>query len=216
MLEHNLHTFIRKKIPKIKDICARCAVDSLSVFGSAAKGTFHKESDVDFLVQFCQIPLENYAENYFDFVESLEQLLKRPVDLVTEKYMSNPYFIKSVTENKILIYSMNEETEKLLNDILISILSIDEYIGEKKDFSVFQKQKLFRRAVERELEIIGEAVNKLSKINPELKISDAAIIVGLRNRIIHAYDAIDNELIWAVVIKHLPNLKTSIVSLLEE
>ncbi len=104
----------------------------------------------------------------------------------------------------------------MLNDILISILSIDEYISEKKDFNVFQKQELLRRAVERELEIIGEAVNKLSKINPELKISDAAKIVGLRNRTIHAYDAIDNELIWAVVIKYLPNLKTSIVSLLEE
>ena len=73
------------------------------------------------------------------------------------------------------------EQKKLLLDIQVAANSITEYLGEKRDFTVFQASKMLRRAVERELEIIGEATNKLLKLNPDIPISEARRIVNLRN-----------------------------------
>jgi uncharacterized protein with HEPN domain len=75
---------------------------------------------------------------------------------------------------------------------------------------------MVRRSVEREMEIIGEATNRLLRLKPEIKITSANRIVDQRNLIIHAYDAINNEMIWAVIIKHLPKLKTEVEQLLGE
>ena len=74
-----------------------------------------------------------------------------------------------------------------------------------------------KRTVERELEIIGEAINRIIKKEPSLieEIEDALNIVGLRNRVIHAYDNVSDENIWAVVITHLPRLKKDVSNLLE-
>ena len=72
------------------------------------------------------------------------------------------------------------------------------------------------RAIERELEIIGEATNKLLKINLTLKITSARKIVNLRNRVIHAYDAVDEMLIWKVVVKDIPILLFEIEQLLKQ
>ncbi len=83
------------------------------------------------------------------------------------------------------------EEKKLLLDIQVAVNSISEYLGETRDFTVFQSKKMLRRAVERELEIIGEATNKLLKINPDIPISEARRIVNLRNWVIHAYDSVD-------------------------
>jgi uncharacterized protein with HEPN domain len=75
------------------------------------------------------------------------------------------------------------------------------------NFISYQNDKLRRRAVERELEIIGEAINHALKVEPTLNISDARNIVGLRNWLIHAYDSVDDALVWSVIEKYLPNLK---------
>ena len=77
-----------------------------------------------------------------------------------------------------------------------------------------KKNKMLRRAVERELEIIGEALNNIEKTDPNIKISAKRQIIGLRNRVIHGYDKIDDEIIWGTIIKHLPILKTEISSLI--
>lgn len=73
--------------------------------------------------------------------------------------------------------------------------------------------KTKRRAVERELEIIGEAINNLLKMNPLVKISFSRQIVDLRNKVIHAYDNINDAVIWNVVVNHLPTLKKEIEDL---
>jgi uncharacterized protein with HEPN domain len=78
-----------------------------------------------------------------------------------------------------------------------------------------KQSKTKRRAVERELEIIGEAVNRLLKLNSTIEISFARIIVDLRNKVIHSYDSIDNEIIWKVVMKDIPILKAEAVYLIE-
>ena len=71
-----------------------------------------------------------------------------------------------------------------------------------------------RRAVERELEIIGEALNQAMKIAPDLNIENKKKIVQTRNLLIHAYDSVNDEIIWSIVINHLPKLKAEILLLL--
>lgn len=77
---------------------------------------------------------------------------------------------------------MQLEQKKLLLDILTSIESIELYLGKNRNFQVYLKKKIIQRAVERELEIIGEATNRILKLDPNFPISDARRIVNLRNR----------------------------------
>ena len=105
---------------------------------------------------------------------------------------------------------MSVEEKKLMFDILESITSIDEHLDSKRVFSEYLANKTKRRAVERELEIIGEAVGKLLKINPAIDITYAKLIINLRNKIIHAYDSVDNEIIWRIIMKDIPLLEKEI------
>lgn len=72
-----------------------------------------------------------------------------------------------------------------------------------------------KRAIERDLEIIGEAMNRILREDPDLQIENAKRIVGLRNQIIHGYDSVSDENIWGIVINHLPKLKTKVEKLIE-
>ena len=110
---------------------------------------------------------------------------------------------------------MQLKIQKYLLDILTSVDSINEYLGEQRNFGVYTANKQLRRSVERELEIIGEAVSRLLQLNPDITISNARKIISLRNRVIHAYDSVDNETVWGIVINHLPKLKDEIIKLLE-
>ncbi|WP_372946752.1 DUF86 domain-containing protein [Mariniphaga sp.] len=89
---------------------------------------------------------------------------------------------------------MTDKARKYLFEILESAESIEKYI-ENIDFFQYQKNKMVRRAVEREFEIIGEATNALLKNNKDIKITSAERIIGMRNRVIHGYDKIDDEII---------------------
>jgi len=109
---------------------------------------------------------------------------------------------------------MNQEIKKYLFDILESINSIENYLGEKRDFFVYNSNKMLRRAVERELEIIGEALNYIDKIDKNIEITSKRQIINTRNRVIHSYDRIDNEIIWGILIKYLPILKTEVQRLI--
>lgn len=110
---------------------------------------------------------------------------------------------------------MQLEEKKFLLDILTAIDSIDQYLDRKRDFQEYLNQKMLRRAVERELEIIGEATNKLLKMNPNFPISEARRIVNLRNWVIHSYDSVDSVIIWGIIHKDLPLLQRQVKELLE-
>lgn len=110
---------------------------------------------------------------------------------------------------------MQHSIKMYLLDISNSIDSINEYLGEERNFKNYETNKLLRRAVERELEIIGEAVNRILKIDPEIDISDSRRIVNLRNRVIHAYDTVDNVIVWGIIDKDLPLLKKQVSDLFE-
>ena len=109
---------------------------------------------------------------------------------------------------------MNLEIQKWLYDILVSIQSINDFVGEVRMFEVYESDKKLRRAVEREITIIGEAVNRIKKADPNFEISNARQIIDTRNRVAHAYDAVNNAMIWSIVVNHLPNLKTEVENLL--
>lgn len=111
---------------------------------------------------------------------------------------------------------MTNEEKKLLTDIIVGISSIDDHLEGRRVLEEYVKNKTKRRAVERELEIIGEAVNKLLKINPAIEISYARQIVDLRNKVIHAYDNVNDIVIWSVVMNHLPKLKSEVNILMQE
>lgn len=99
-----MNAFLTKNLPQIKNICADHAFSTLYVFGSLVKGSFTKNSDVDLLVNFKPIPFGRYAGNYLDFVEKLEKTTGRSVNLVTEKFVENPFFKKVLDETKILVF----------------------------------------------------------------------------------------------------------------
>ncbi len=111
---------------------------------------------------------------------------------------------------------MDNKIKKLLFDILTSVNNIEEYLGGKRIFEEYDSSPMLQDAVERNLEIIGEAVNKILFIEPDIEISNSRRIVDVRNKIIHGYDEIENAQIWGIIINHLPTLKSEVEKLLDE
>lgn len=112
---------------------------------------------------------------------------------------------------------MDDDIKTWLYDILQSINEIDSYYDNKpRIFEEYVSDIKTKRAIERDLEIIGEAVNRILKKDKNFKLDNAEKIIGTRNRIIHGYDKISNDLIWSIVINHLPKLKDEVSGLLNE
>ena len=114
---------------------------------------------------------------------------------------------------------MDERILKWLYDIKIAIDEIDGYFeNQEKDFFQYRKNTMLKRAIERDLEIIGEAINRILKRDKTLEnqISNAKAIIGLRNQVIHAYDNISDENIWSILINHLPKLSSEITNLIAQ
>lgn len=89
----------------LADLCRRYRVRQLQLFGSAATGAFSSEtSDLDFIAEFADTRSTDYADRYFDFAEALERLFNRPVDVLTQRAIRNPYFRAQVEQTAQLIY----------------------------------------------------------------------------------------------------------------
>jgi uncharacterized protein with HEPN domain len=101
-----------------------------------------------------------------------------------------------------------------LLDIQQSIEEIFEFLGDHRDFFAYQKDLKTKKAVERNLEIIGEAVSRILKMDSTFPLDEARNIIGTRNRIIHSYDNISDEVIWTIVSRDLPKLKTQVDNLI--
>lgn len=112
---------------------------------------------------------------------------------------------------------MDIEIKTWLYDILNAIHEVDSFFADvPKDFLVYQNDTKTRRAVERNIEIIGEAMYRILNKEEQVILSNSRKIVDTRNRIIHGYDSVSDDIIWGTVVKHLPILKTEIHLLLEE
>lgn len=111
---------------------------------------------------------------------------------------------------------MDIEIKAWLYDILKAIEEVDSFFLDRpKDFHHYQADIRTKRAVERNIEIIGEAMNRILQKNDAIAISGARKIVDLRNRVIHGYDSVSDAAIWSIVIRHIPVLKAEVVALLK-
>ena len=110
---------------------------------------------------------------------------------------------------------MEEYSKKYLMDVLAACEEVESFFQEKIFFD-FQKDIMRQRAVERNVEIMGEAINRLLKHDPTIAIDSAKSIVDTRNRVIHAYDNVTPEFLWSLVINHIPKLHQDVQRLLGE
>jgi len=90
---------------EIKSLCEKYDVKIMYAFGSAVTNDFTASSDVDILISFKDISFEKYTDNYFELHDALVKLFQRKVDLLTERSLSNPYFIESIERTKQLLYA---------------------------------------------------------------------------------------------------------------
>jgi len=111
---------------------------------------------------------------------------------------------------------MDNKIQACLLDIKVCIDEIYEFLGEHRDFIMYQSDLKTKKAVERNLEIIGEAMNRILKIDTDFPIDNAKNIIGTRNRIIHSYDNISDDVIWTIVVRELPLLRKQIENQIEE
>ena len=112
---------------------------------------------------------------------------------------------------------MDKEIQVWLFDIINSILEIESFVDfEETNFQDYSSDVKTKRAVERNLEIIGEAVNRISKKDENLEITDKRKIISVRNRIIHGYDQVSDELIWSIITQYLPVLEKEVRQYLNE
>ncbi len=87
------------------NVCKALKIKRLYAFGSVVSDKFREDSDIDFLISFSdKLTVEEYTNNYFLLHYKLRELFHREIDIVTERSLSNPYFIDSINENKVLIY----------------------------------------------------------------------------------------------------------------
>ncbi len=99
-----MNALVKNALSNVIELSNKYKVDKIYLFGSATKSYFNEKSDIDFLVSFTDIPLLDYADNYFDFKFELEDLFNRKIDLISERSLSNPYLIQSINKTKVLLY----------------------------------------------------------------------------------------------------------------
>ncbi len=101
-----MNKLVFDKLHDITQLCQMYSVKSMYLFGSAGKGeVFNENSDIDFLISFKEISVEEYTNNYFALQYKLRELFQRDIDLLTENSLTNPYFIKSIDDSKELLYA---------------------------------------------------------------------------------------------------------------
>ena len=106
---------------------------------------------------------------------------------------------------------------KHLQDVLDAINEMEGFFEDfPKRFDLFEKDRLRISAVERKAEIMGEAINRIRKKDPGFEIPNAKEIINTRNRIIHGYDSVETEFLWGLVVRHIPELKRDIESIIGE
>lgn len=108
---------------------------------------------------------------------------------------------------------MDKDIKAWLSDIERAISEIYQFLPNQKDFEEFQKDLKTKRAIERNIEIIGEAMNRILKVRSDFPITTARKIIDTRNRIIHGYDDVSDQIIWSIVVEYLSALQKEIEEL---
>ena len=110
---------------------------------------------------------------------------------------------------------MHPDIKVWLKDIQLSINEIYEFLPLRRNYILFQKDLKTRKAVERNIEIIGEAMRRIKEFEPGILISDSRKIIDTRNRITHGYDSVSADVVWLIVTRYLPILEKEVQELLK-
>lgn len=100
-----MNKIVLDQMEELKRLCNIYNVKSMYVFGSVCTNNFNDASDIDILISFDNLSIEKYTDNYFELHYKLQDLFGRKIDLLTDKSLSNPYFIKALEQTKQLIYA---------------------------------------------------------------------------------------------------------------
>ncbi len=112
---------------------------------------------------------------------------------------------------------METDVKIWLYDVLNAIMEIESFfLDQPKTFEIYKTDIRTKRAIERNVEIIGESLNRILKLDTTIQITYSRQIVNTRNRIIHGYDSVSDEVMWGIVVKHLPVLQAEVEVLLQE
>ena len=112
---------------------------------------------------------------------------------------------------------MDESILKYLEDVRLACEDVEQFfVNYPNRFDVFSNDRLMIRAVERSVEIMGEAINRILKREPDFSLHNAKAIVQTRNRVIHSYEKVETEFLWGLVRRHIPELKKDVEQILAE
>lgn len=110
---------------------------------------------------------------------------------------------------------MDERILKYLEDVRLACNDVEQFFVDYPNrFDVFANDRLMIRGVERSIEIMGEAINRILKIDLDFSLPNARAIVQTRNRVIHSYEKVENEFLWGLVKRHIPKLKADVERIL--
>jgi uncharacterized protein with HEPN domain/predicted nucleotidyltransferase len=228
------------RLEAVAELCRRFHVRTLDVFGSAMTGRFDPaRSDIDFLVEFEEARGEGYAKHWLGLEQGLAALFGRPVDLLCESSVENPFLRRSIEATKRRLFppsefsddgpiepSMDGPIEPSMSDkqpakYLWDALRAAERIARftsGRTFDEYLSDDMLRDAVERRFQVIGEALAGLRRIDPALaaKVPDLAEIIAFRNILVHAYSDINHQQVWRVIERDLPDLRATLDRLLAD
>ncbi|MEL6938688.1 MAG: HepT-like ribonuclease domain-containing protein [Cyanobacteria bacterium J06598_1] len=216
----------------IAAFCCQWHVQELALFGSVIRYDFRPDSDIDVLVVFNS----THTPGVFDRVEAqteLSNLFNRKVDLTEKRLLKNPFSKSEILRTHRTIYPLESANFRALSEAdeqskeivrnrvaLTSMVETIDALGEftqAQTLEAYMANRMLRSAVERQLEILGEAANRLTaSFQSQHSTVDWRGIVSLRNVIIHQYDELDYENIWQIVTEHVPTLKKQIELLLTD
>ena len=208
----------------------RFGLDRLAIFGSTVRGEHRRGSDIDILVRFRQEKVKDFdseSSDYYGVLSEIKEVLssilnRKRIDVSDERHLL-PQYRESILEEavdvpavgELFVFEKRGPMEKTVKKYFEDIKEACQYIEEDlRDQSLedYLKNRPLRQTVERNLEIIGEAVGKASKIDPAVRedLPEAGKLIGLRNRLIHGYDSIVHPQIYQSVKELLPDLERKV------
>jgi uncharacterized protein with HEPN domain/predicted nucleotidyltransferase len=206
--DHGYAEIVERNLSAIAELCRQFRVRRLDLFGSAAAGRFDLgRSDLDFLVEF---EPEARGKSYFSLLEEFEKLFGQKVDLLTEDGLENPFLRRRIeTERRTLfpIAMISNQAAAFLWDARRAAERITRFAAGRI-YDDYLDDDMFRAAVERQFEIIGEAFVGLRRVDPSLaaQLPDLPKVIAFRNVLIHGYATIDHQIVWDAIRDDLPRL----------
>jgi uncharacterized protein with HEPN domain/predicted nucleotidyltransferase len=208
---------VDSKLTELRELCRRFGVRRLDLFGSAATGRFEPaRSDLDFLVEFAP---SSIGKRDLQFLDELEKLFGREVDLINEADLQNPYLRRQIEAERRTLFPVMKISNQAATFLWDARRAAERILrfSAGRSFDDYLDDEMLRSAVERQFEIIGEAFSGLQRIDASVaaQVPDLRQIIGFRNVLIHAYATVNDRTVWDVVQDDLPRLLTILIQLLD-